>query len=69
MRIECPYCKAVLGPKGLRPGRFQPKCPGCAKSFVLLVPDKPTGGVRVQRIATDTDVKTAPKVDPNVTGS
>ena len=36
MSFACPYCKAVLNPKGLKPGRFQPKCPKCAETFVLV---------------------------------
>ncbi|MBN9119839.1 MAG: protein kinase [Planctomycetes bacterium] len=51
MNIPCPYCKAVLNPKGLKPGRFQPKCPGCARPFVLVVPDDGTGTISVQKIA------------------
>ena len=50
MSIACPYCKAVLSPKGLKPGRFQPKCPGCAKPFLLVVPDEPGGTMSVQQI-------------------
>jgi serine/threonine protein kinase len=50
MSIACPYCKAVLNPKGLKPGRFQPKCPGCGKAFVLMVPDDPGGTISVQQL-------------------
>ncbi|HEY1189998.1 MAG TPA: hypothetical protein VGE74_20275 [Gemmata sp.] len=41
MRIACPYCAAVLNPTGLKPGRFQPKCPGCGKPFVLIIEVQP----------------------------
>ncbi|MCS6865243.1 MAG: protein kinase [Gemmataceae bacterium] len=51
MSIACPYCKAVLNPKGLKPGRFQPKCPGCGKPFVLVVADD-ARTVRVQALPT-----------------
>lgn len=59
MSFACPYCKAVLNPKGLKPGKFQPKCPGCAKPFLLIVPDDPGGAVRVQQLAP----KAAPVAD------
>ncbi len=59
MSFACPYCKAVLNPKGLKPGKFQPKCPGCGKAFLLLVPDDPNGTVRVQQLVP----KTAPVAD------
>ncbi len=41
MSIACPYCKAVLNPKGLKPGRFQPKCPGCGGAFSLVIEVRP----------------------------
>ncbi len=41
MSIACPYCKAALNPKRLKPGRFQPKCPGCARAFLLLISVQP----------------------------
>jgi serine/threonine protein kinase len=59
MSFACPYCKAVLNPKGLKPGKFQPKCPGCGKAFILLVPDDPNGTVRVQQLV----AKSAPVAD------
>jgi serine/threonine protein kinase len=49
MSIACPYCKAVLNPKGLKPGRFQPKCPGCGKPFVVVVAED-ARTVRVQAL-------------------
>jgi hypothetical protein len=61
MKIPCPYCKAVLRPKGLKPGRFQPKCPGCAKPFVLIVPEERTGTIHIQKIAPTADA--GPKTD------
>ena len=41
MSIACPYCKAVLNPKALKPGRFQPKCPGCGEAFLLVIEVQP----------------------------
>ena len=29
MSVACPYCRKVIALKGLKPGRFTPKCPGC----------------------------------------
>src|SRR5262245_31823376 len=61
MNIPCPYCKAVLSPRGLKPGRFQPKCPGCAKAFVLIVPEEATGTIHIQKIVAAAD--SGPKTD------
>lgn len=60
MSIPCPYCRAVLNPTGLKPGRFQPKCPNCAKSFVILLSVQPLEAERP---------KSAPvaDIDPNAT--
>gem|GEM_PF-321910 len=61
MSIACPYCKAALNPKGLKPGRFQPKCPGCGKPFVIVVSAEPGGTISVQQLVED---KSLPK-DPS----
>ena len=37
MSIECPYCKFVIKLKGVKAGRYSPKCPKCAKAFGLTV--------------------------------
>ena len=37
MSFACPYCKAVLNPKGLKPGKYQPKCPKCQKAFAIAI--------------------------------
>jgi hypothetical protein len=50
MRVTCPYCKAVLSLKGLAPGHFAPKCPGCDRAFALIVPEDETGFPSVRRI-------------------
>jgi eukaryotic-like serine/threonine-protein kinase len=50
MSIACPYCKAVLAPKGLKPGRYTPKCPKCGNPFILIVPKEPGGTISVQQL-------------------
>src|SRR4029453_689371 len=50
MNIPCPYCKAVLSPKGLKPGEFHPRCPGCANKFLLVVPESRTRTVVVRKV-------------------
>jgi serine/threonine protein kinase len=39
--ITCPYCRNTIKLKSVKPGRFTPKCPKCAKAFVLTVPADP----------------------------
>jgi serine/threonine protein kinase len=72
MSIPCPYCRAVLNPTGLKPGRFQPKCPSCAKPFVILLTVEPLEAERPTADATDPDATSvrAPtaETDPNATG-
>lgn len=65
MSIACPYCKAALNPKGLKPGRFLPKCPSCAKVFVLVVPAEPGGTIGVQQVVAE---KSSPKDSPAKSG-
>jgi len=50
MSIACPYCKAVLTPKGLKPGRYTPKCPKCGQAFLLVVPETEGGTISVQQL-------------------
>ncbi len=38
MSVTCPYCRNVIKLKSVKPGRFTPKCPKCAKPFILTVP-------------------------------
>ncbi|MGE0605916.1 MAG: protein kinase [Pirellulales bacterium] len=38
MALRCPYCQHSLAFKDAKPGRYGPKCPKCAKKFVLVVP-------------------------------
>jgi hypothetical protein len=51
MSIACPYCKTVLTPKGLKPGKYTPKCPRCGNPFLLFVPKEEGGAVSVQRLS------------------
>jgi len=37
MSIVCPNCRSALNPKGLKPGKFQPKCPKCQKQFQITI--------------------------------
>jgi transposase-like protein len=68
VNIPCPYCKAVLKPKGPKPGRYQPKCPGCGKPFILVVSEDERGTISVRKIASVSDAsgpKPEPEIDPN----
>jgi len=38
--VRCPYCQFEIKLKGVKPGRFTPKCPKCARAFVLTVPEE-----------------------------
>lgn len=40
MSIHCPYCQHTVKVKGVKAGRFTPKCPQCKKAFVLMVVEK-----------------------------
>jgi hypothetical protein len=39
--IECPHCHNSITIKDIRPGQFRIKCPRCAASFALIVPNEP----------------------------
>jgi hypothetical protein len=39
--VTCPNCHKSLQLKGLKPGRFKPKCPRCGQAFQLTVPAEP----------------------------
>jgi serine/threonine protein kinase len=39
--IQCPYCQHALALKEVRPGRYTPKCPKCARRFGLHVRSDP----------------------------
>lgn len=65
MNVACPYCKAILTPKNLKPGRYKPNCPKCGKQFSLMVPEDEDGGISVQRIAVEAPKPLPlPKTDP-----
>ncbi|MCE9567501.1 MAG: hypothetical protein K8U57_36340 [Planctomycetes bacterium] len=53
MNVACPFCKAVLTPKNLKPGRYTPNCPKCGKQFSLVVDedDDDEITITVERIA------------------
>src|SRR5262245_61668104 len=50
--FACPYCQALLNPRQMKPGRFEPTCPKCRQVFVVFVPDDPTGTIFVQQLST-----------------
>ena len=50
MSISCPYCKAGLNSKGIKAGRYTPKCPKCGKQFVLIAPKDAAGKMLVKQI-------------------
>ncbi len=37
MALECPYCLFAVKLKGVKAGRYSPKCPKCGKAFALIV--------------------------------
>lgn len=37
MSIACPYCQFTIKLKGVKAGKYAPKCPKCAKGFSLTV--------------------------------
>lgn len=39
MAIQCPHCQYSITVKNAKPGRYTPKCPKCAKSFAIRVPE------------------------------
>ncbi len=50
MRIKCPECHSVLEVKQPRPGRYQPVCTDCGKSFRFQITDGNPGKVRIGRM-------------------
>lgn len=60
MNIACPYCKAGLTPKKLKPGKYQPKCPKCARPFLIVVPADETGTISVQPVEVGGATSVAP---------
>ena len=56
MSIACPYCDHTLNLKSPRPGRFRPKCPACAKPFVLIVPTQSSETLKVRALGAETSL-------------
>ncbi|WP_439624403.1 serine/threonine-protein kinase [Gemmata sp.] len=52
--IVCPHCSHRLSLKTAKTGRFRPKCPGCEKPFLLIVPEDPDGVPEARAILDDT---------------
>ena len=50
MSIACPYCKAVIKVKALKPGRYTPQCPKCNNPFLVTVPEEEGGTFKVEPI-------------------
>ena len=61
MSIVCPYCSYKMNVKGLRPGRFTPKCPSCHDKFAVIVPEEESEGMTVLslKVEGDSDETTA----------
>jgi serine/threonine protein kinase len=54
--IACPYCEHRLNLKSPKPGRYRPKCPNCAKAFLLWVPAEAGTSCRVRGLG-DTEAQ------------
>lgn len=57
MAITCPYCAHKLNLKSAKPGRYRPKCPACAKQFLLWVPDEAGSACEARELPSDTRVR------------
>ena len=44
--IRCPNCRHTIALRGVKPGKFQPKCPKCKEPFVLVIPEDPSSSPR-----------------------
>ncbi len=63
--VACPHCGHRLTLRNPKPGRFRPSCPGCARPFLLTLPDgSGVGGVvtaiRGERTAAEEVGRTMP---------
>ena len=56
MSVNCPYCSHAIKLKSTRAGRFQPRCPGCGRAFLLVVSADVPPGLQVASLP----VKSAP---------
>ena len=51
MALICPYCQHAITLKNVKPGRYGPKCPKCARAFHLAVPDNPDAPPTIRALA------------------
>jgi len=63
--VACPHCGHRISLRDPKPGRFRPKCPGCAQAFLLTVPEHPGDGcvvvpIRGNRTAAEDAGRTMP---------
>lgn len=56
MAIACPNCEHRINLKASKPGRFRPNCPGCAKPFILEIPEQVGAALQVRSVPSDTIV-------------
>jgi eukaryotic-like serine/threonine-protein kinase len=49
----CPHCQHAINARNQKPGRYQPKCPGCGQLFQLIV--APDGGATAELVADRSD--------------
>ncbi|MCI0703152.1 MAG: serine/threonine protein kinase, partial [Planctomycetia bacterium] len=57
MAINCPYCDHRIHLKSPKPGRYRPKCPACARAFLLWVPAEAGTSCQVRGLNTETEVR------------
>src|SRR6186713_1622749 len=50
MSIICPHCSHGMNVKGLRAGRFTPKCSKCGQTFLLVVTLDPEPSFRASKL-------------------
>ncbi|MBA4065967.1 MAG: hypothetical protein C0501_20060 [Isosphaera sp.] len=62
MTIACPYCQYELNLKGGKPGRFSPRCRGCDRAFLLVIPDASGGVLQVRPMPAGTATRAAPGI-------
>jgi serine/threonine protein kinase len=58
--IACPYCDHAINLKSPKPGRYRPKCPGCAKPFLLTIPEQHELTCAVAAISANTQTAARP---------
>jgi serine/threonine protein kinase len=69
MSVNCPYCGHALKLRGMRPGRFQPKCPGCARVFLLEISGGDAPRLHVAALSAATPEATAVPGTPEANSS